>query len=332
MRSILVTVDDTPSAVAARGLAVALAGQCGAQVRGVTALDVSDLDRVDRLRLAACNTRTTGSSTATDGRRRGERGSPNCRHCSIVLSRTKAARRLPDAGSRRAPPTAADGRDVRPRRRRARRRIPSRAGRGNHAARRAHRHQGQPSCRGERSRMSRERARTGSLRRQRSGREGITDCGSAGNSRIRQGSHSVDFPRPVGSHGGAERAPGIPGCARSRRRSRRDPIIRPSCRSPAAARVGSPGTDARDGCVRPSRLPRDPLRLHDPASVRQGAASALHPSLSGRQRWEPERTCGRRDSKPHSLSRSRYRTASAFLTMVPAAGLEPARPFRASRF
>lgn len=47
MRSILVTVDDTPSAVAARGLAIALARQCGAQVRGVTALDVSDLDRVE---------------------------------------------------------------------------------------------------------------------------------------------------------------------------------------------------------------------------------------------------------------------------------------------
>jgi len=47
MRSILVTVDDTPSAVAARGLAVALARQCGAQIRGVTALDVSDLDRVE---------------------------------------------------------------------------------------------------------------------------------------------------------------------------------------------------------------------------------------------------------------------------------------------
>lgn len=47
MRSILVTVDDTPSAVAARRLAVALARQCGAQVRGVTALDVSDLDHVE---------------------------------------------------------------------------------------------------------------------------------------------------------------------------------------------------------------------------------------------------------------------------------------------
>ena len=47
MRSILVTVDETPSAVAARRLAVILARQCGAQVRGVTALDVSDLDRVE---------------------------------------------------------------------------------------------------------------------------------------------------------------------------------------------------------------------------------------------------------------------------------------------
>lgn len=47
MRSILVTVDDTPSAVAARGLAVALARQCGAQVRGVTALDVSDLEHAE---------------------------------------------------------------------------------------------------------------------------------------------------------------------------------------------------------------------------------------------------------------------------------------------
>lgn len=47
MRSILVTVDDTPSAVAARQLAAALARQCGAQVRGVTALDVSDLDAIE---------------------------------------------------------------------------------------------------------------------------------------------------------------------------------------------------------------------------------------------------------------------------------------------
>ncbi len=47
MRSILVTVDDTPSAIAARGLAIALARQCGAKVRGVTALDVRDLDRVE---------------------------------------------------------------------------------------------------------------------------------------------------------------------------------------------------------------------------------------------------------------------------------------------
>jgi len=47
MRSILVTVDDTPSAIAARALAVALARQCGARVRGVTALDVSDLEGVE---------------------------------------------------------------------------------------------------------------------------------------------------------------------------------------------------------------------------------------------------------------------------------------------
>ena len=46
MRSILVTIDDTPSAVAARTLAVALARRCGATIRGVTALDVSDLHRV----------------------------------------------------------------------------------------------------------------------------------------------------------------------------------------------------------------------------------------------------------------------------------------------
>lgn len=51
MRSILVTVDDTPSAVAARGLAVALARQCAAEVRGVTALDVGDLDRVEPIPL-----------------------------------------------------------------------------------------------------------------------------------------------------------------------------------------------------------------------------------------------------------------------------------------
>lgn len=47
MRSILVTVDDTPSAVAARRLAAALARQCGATVRGVTALELSDLNRVE---------------------------------------------------------------------------------------------------------------------------------------------------------------------------------------------------------------------------------------------------------------------------------------------
>jgi nucleotide-binding universal stress UspA family protein len=47
MRSILVTVDETPSAMAARKLAVALARQCGASIRGVTALDLSDLDLVE---------------------------------------------------------------------------------------------------------------------------------------------------------------------------------------------------------------------------------------------------------------------------------------------
>lgn len=47
MRSILVTVDDTPSSIAARGLAVALARHTGAAVRGVTAIEVSDLDRVE---------------------------------------------------------------------------------------------------------------------------------------------------------------------------------------------------------------------------------------------------------------------------------------------
>lgn len=47
MRSILVTVDDTPSAISARALAVALARQCGARVKGVTAVDVSDLEGVE---------------------------------------------------------------------------------------------------------------------------------------------------------------------------------------------------------------------------------------------------------------------------------------------
>ncbi len=47
MRSILVTIDDTPSAVAARGLAISLARQNGATVRGVTGVELSDLDRVE---------------------------------------------------------------------------------------------------------------------------------------------------------------------------------------------------------------------------------------------------------------------------------------------
>jgi nucleotide-binding universal stress UspA family protein len=47
MRSILVTIDDTPSAVAARGVAVALARRSGATIRGVTGMELSDLDRVE---------------------------------------------------------------------------------------------------------------------------------------------------------------------------------------------------------------------------------------------------------------------------------------------
>lgn len=47
MRSILVTVDDTPSSVVARGLALSLARQSGAAVRGVTGIEVSDLDGLE---------------------------------------------------------------------------------------------------------------------------------------------------------------------------------------------------------------------------------------------------------------------------------------------
>jgi nucleotide-binding universal stress UspA family protein len=47
MHSILVTVDDTPSCVAARELALSLARQSGASIRGVTGVDLSDIDRVE---------------------------------------------------------------------------------------------------------------------------------------------------------------------------------------------------------------------------------------------------------------------------------------------
>ncbi len=51
MRSILVTVDDTPSSLAARALAAALARQAGAALRGVTGIELSDLDKVEAVPL-----------------------------------------------------------------------------------------------------------------------------------------------------------------------------------------------------------------------------------------------------------------------------------------
>lgn len=51
MRSILVTVDDTPSSLAARALAAALARQAGASLRGMTGIELSDLDRVEAVPL-----------------------------------------------------------------------------------------------------------------------------------------------------------------------------------------------------------------------------------------------------------------------------------------
>ncbi|MBX9944162.1 MAG: universal stress protein [Reyranella sp.] len=51
MRSILVTVDDTPSSVAARTLAAALARQTGASLRGMTGIELSDIDRVEAVPL-----------------------------------------------------------------------------------------------------------------------------------------------------------------------------------------------------------------------------------------------------------------------------------------
>jgi nucleotide-binding universal stress UspA family protein len=51
MRSILVTVDDTPSSLAARALAAALARQAGASLRGVTGIELSDLDKIEAVPL-----------------------------------------------------------------------------------------------------------------------------------------------------------------------------------------------------------------------------------------------------------------------------------------
>lgn len=47
MRSILTTLDETPSCVEARKLAIALASRTGAALHGVTAIDISDIDRVE---------------------------------------------------------------------------------------------------------------------------------------------------------------------------------------------------------------------------------------------------------------------------------------------
>ena len=47
MHSILVTVDDTPSCVAAKGLALSLARRTGAAIRGVTGVDLSDIDQME---------------------------------------------------------------------------------------------------------------------------------------------------------------------------------------------------------------------------------------------------------------------------------------------
>lgn len=47
MRSILVTLDDTPSSLVAWKLAVLLARRTGAAIRGATGIEVSDLDRVE---------------------------------------------------------------------------------------------------------------------------------------------------------------------------------------------------------------------------------------------------------------------------------------------
>lgn len=51
MRSILVTVDDTPSSTAARALAATLARQSGAALRGITGIELSDIDHVEAVPL-----------------------------------------------------------------------------------------------------------------------------------------------------------------------------------------------------------------------------------------------------------------------------------------
>lgn len=47
MRSILLTVDDTPSSATAKRIALALAQKTGASIKGVVGIDVSDLEGVD---------------------------------------------------------------------------------------------------------------------------------------------------------------------------------------------------------------------------------------------------------------------------------------------
>ena len=92
MRSILVTVDDTPSAIAARGLGVALAQQHGAEVRGVTALDVGDLDRVEPIPVG-------GAQHAYDRLRRREKLATE-RRARIAELPALFRRSLADAGLR----------------------------------------------------------------------------------------------------------------------------------------------------------------------------------------------------------------------------------------
>jgi nucleotide-binding universal stress UspA family protein len=55
MRSILVTVDDTPASMAARSLAVAMARQTGAAIHGITGIEVSDLDQIEPVPLGGAS-------------------------------------------------------------------------------------------------------------------------------------------------------------------------------------------------------------------------------------------------------------------------------------